>query len=86
MPMFIRQQEIEMRPVEKQNYFKPERMPPYKNTWIKNEGKLPDDMKNLVEGGYYIDKIEGGGFVLKRHSKGNLFSVNEKGFITEETE
>ena len=50
------------------------------------EGKLPDDMKNLVEGGYYIDKIEGGGFVLKRHSKGNLFSVNEKGFITEETE
>ena len=43
MPMFFRQQEIEMRPVEKQNYFKPERMPPYKNTWIKNEGKLPDD-------------------------------------------
>lgn len=43
MPMFFRQQEIEMRPVEKQNYFKPERMPPYKNTWIKNEGKLPDN-------------------------------------------
>ena len=43
MPMFFRQQEIEMRPVEKQNYFKPERMPPYKNTWIKNDGKLPDD-------------------------------------------
>ena len=43
MPMYFRQQEIEMRPVEKQNYFKPERMPPYKNTWIKNEGKLPDD-------------------------------------------
>ena len=43
MPMFFRQQEIEMRTVEKQNYFKPERMPPYKNTWIKNEGKLPDD-------------------------------------------
>ena len=43
MPMFFREQEIEMRPVEKQNYFKPERMPPYKNTWIKNEGKLPDD-------------------------------------------
>ena len=38
MPMFIKQREIEMRPVEKQNYFKPERMPPYKNTWIKTEG------------------------------------------------
>ena len=50
------------------------------------EGKLPDDMKNLVEGGYYVDKIEGGGFVLKRHSKGKLYSVNEKGFIAEETE
>ena len=43
MPMFIKQREIEMRPVEKQNYFKPERMPPYKNTWIKTEGKLPKD-------------------------------------------
>ena len=43
MPMFIRQREIEMRPVEKQNYFKPERMPPFKNTWIKTGGKLPDD-------------------------------------------
>ncbi len=43
MPMFIRQREIEMRPVEKQNYFKPERMPPYKNTWIRTEEKLPKD-------------------------------------------
>jgi acyl-CoA thioesterase-2 len=43
MPMFIKQREIEMRPVEKQNYFKPERMPPFKNTWIKTGGKLPDD-------------------------------------------
>ena len=43
MPMFIRQREIEMRPVEQQNYFKPERMPPYKNTWIKTDGSLPDD-------------------------------------------
>ena len=50
------------------------------------EGKLPDDMKNLVEGGYYVDKIKGGGFVLKRHSKGKLYSVGEKGFIAEETE
>ena len=43
MPMFIKQKEIEMRPVEEQNYFKPERMPPYKNTWIKTDGSLPDD-------------------------------------------
>ena len=50
------------------------------------EGKLPEDMKNLVEGGYYIDKIKGGGFILKRHSKGKLYSVGEKGFIAEETE
>ena len=50
------------------------------------EGKLPDDMKNLVEGGYYVDKIEGGGFVLKRHSKGKLYSVGEKGFLVEQTD
>ena len=43
MPMFIKQREIEMRPVEPQNYFKPERMPPYKNTWIKTDGSLPKD-------------------------------------------
>ena len=43
MPMFIRQREIEMRPVEEQNYFNPKRMPPYKNTWIRTEGKLPND-------------------------------------------
>ena len=43
MPMFIKQREIEMRPVEHQNYFKPERMPPYKNTWIKTDGSIPKD-------------------------------------------
>ena len=43
MPMFIKQREIEMRPVEHQSYFKPERMPPYKNTWIKTDGSLPKD-------------------------------------------
>ena len=43
MPMFIRQKEIEMRPVEEQNYFNPKRMPPYKNTWIKTEGEIPKD-------------------------------------------
>ena len=45
MPMFIKQREIEMRPVEHQNYFKPERMPPYKNTWIKTDGSLPKDQE-----------------------------------------
>ena len=43
MPMFARQQEIEMRPVEKPNYINPKRMPPYKNTWIKSEGQIPND-------------------------------------------
>ena len=43
MPMFIRQKEIEMRPVEEQSYFNPKRMPPYKNTWIKAEGSIPED-------------------------------------------
>ena len=41
MPMFVRQREIEMRPVEEENYLNPKRLPPYKNTWIKTEGKLP---------------------------------------------
>jgi len=49
------------------------------------EGKLPEDKTNLVEGGYYIDKVKGGGYVLKRHSKGVLYSVGEKGFkVTDE--
>ena len=43
MPMFLRQREIEMRPVEIQDYFEPKRMPPYKNTWIKPKGTIPDD-------------------------------------------
>ena len=43
MPMFIRQREIEMRPVEEENYLNPKRLPPYKNTWIRTEGKLPKD-------------------------------------------
>jgi acyl-CoA thioesterase-2 len=32
-----------MRPVEIQDYFEPKRMPPYKNTWIKPNGVIPDD-------------------------------------------
>ncbi|MDA9903814.1 thioesterase family protein, partial [Gammaproteobacteria bacterium] len=43
MPMFLRQREIEMRPVEIQDYFEPKRMPPFKNTWIRPKGKLPSD-------------------------------------------
>ena len=45
MPVFLRQKEIEMRPVEQQDYFNPKRLPPYKNTWIKPEGVIPDDQK-----------------------------------------
>ena len=44
MPMFLKQREIEMRPVEVQDYFNPKKLPPYKNTWIKAEGKLPKDL------------------------------------------
>ena len=44
MPMFLKQREIEMRPVEVQDYFNPKKLPPYKNTWIKAEGKLPNDL------------------------------------------
>ena len=44
MPMFLKQREIEMRPVEVHDYFNPKKLPPYKNTWIKAEGKLPKDL------------------------------------------
>ena len=44
MPMILKQREIEMRPVEVQDYFNPKKLPPYKNTWIKAEGKLPKDL------------------------------------------
>ena len=44
MPMFLKQREIEMRPVEVQDYFNPKKLPPFKNTWIKAEGKLPKDL------------------------------------------
>ena len=43
MQIFIRKREIEMRPVEEENYLNPKRLPPYKNTWIRTEGKLPKD-------------------------------------------
>ena len=45
------------------------------------EGKLPDKVEEYIEGAYYVDKGK-----LKRHSKGKLYSVGEKGFIAEETE
>ena len=45
IPLFIKQREIEMRPVEEENYLNPKRLPPYKNTWIRTEGELPKDEK-----------------------------------------
>ena len=41
-------------------------------------GKLPDDTSELIEGGIYIDKG-----VMKRHRKGVLYTVTEKGFSQE---
>ena len=41
-------------------------------------GKLPDDKTELIEGGIYIDKG-----VMKRHRKGVLYTVTEKGFSQE---
>ena len=43
IPMFIKEREIEMRPVEEENYLNPKRLPPYKNTWIRTDDKLPKD-------------------------------------------
>ena len=45
------------------------------------EGKLPDKVEEYREGAYYIDKGK-----LKRHSKGKLYSVGEKGFLVEQTD
>jgi hypothetical protein len=45
------------------------------------EGKLPEKVEDYREGAYYIDEGK-----LKRHSKGKLYSVGEKGFIAEETD
>ena len=45
------------------------------------EGKLPDKIEEYREGAYYIDKGK-----LKRHSKGKLYSVGEKGFLVEQTD
>ena len=45
------------------------------------EQKLPDKVEEYREGAYYIDKGK-----LKRHSKGKLYSVGEKGFLVEQTD
>ena len=45
------------------------------------EGKLPDKVEDYREGAYYIHKGK-----LKRHSKGKLYSVGEKGFLVEQTD
>ena len=43
LPMWLREREIEMRQVEFQDLLKPQKTPPYKNTWMKPAGKLPTD-------------------------------------------
>ena len=43
LPMWLREREIEMRQVESYDLFKPKKLPPYRNTWMKPTGKLPQD-------------------------------------------
>ena len=43
--MFLREREIEMRPVEDQDFLNPKKAPPYKNTWMKPDGAMPKDEK-----------------------------------------
>tara|TARA_B100000767_G_scaffold61195_1_gene56985 strand:+ start:13954 stop:14844 length:891 start_codon:yes stop_codon:yes gene_type:complete len=43
LPMFLRKREVEMRPVEIQDYSNPQKAPPYRNIWIRPEGTLPED-------------------------------------------
>ena len=45
LPMFLREREIEMRPVEDQDFLNPKKAPPYKNTWMKPDGTMPKDEK-----------------------------------------
>ena len=45
LPMFLREREIEMRPVEDQDFLNPKKAPPYKNTWMKPDGAMPKDEK-----------------------------------------
>jgi len=41
--MWLREREIEMRQVEEQDLLKPQKTPPYRNTWMRPAGKLPTD-------------------------------------------
>ena len=43
LPMWLREREIEMRQVESYDLLKPKKLPPYRNTWMKPTGKLPQD-------------------------------------------
>tara|TARA_B100001996_G_C18613923_1_gene574901 strand:+ start:238 stop:1137 length:900 start_codon:yes stop_codon:yes gene_type:complete len=45
LPIFLREREIEMRPVEPQDFLNPKKSPPYKNTWMKPDGIMPKDEK-----------------------------------------
>jgi len=41
LPMWLREREIEIRQVEPIDLLKAEKLPPYRNTWMKPTGKLP---------------------------------------------
>ena len=45
LPLFLRKREVEMRPIEIQDYANPVKTPPYRNTWIRPDGQMPDDEK-----------------------------------------
>ena len=41
LPMWLRDREIETRQVEEVDLLKPQKLPPYRNAWMKPNGKLP---------------------------------------------
>ena len=45
LPMWLREREIETRQVEPVDLLKAEKLPPYRNTWMKPTGKLPANQR-----------------------------------------
>ena len=45
LPMWLREREIEIRQVEPIDLLKAEKLPPYRNTWMKPTGKLPANQR-----------------------------------------
>ena len=45
LPLFLRKREVEMRPIEIYDYANPKKSPPYRHTWIRPDGVMPDDEK-----------------------------------------